>query len=148
MIKTKLLQQVKNVPAIVPVVLDGTKTNSVVIDRLGFETAYVNLNYSACVGGGAPSAAALSLKVYSNTASSTSSPAPVLLATLETALDVLLAGFKTYAVDLGAANRYIFIEYDTTLTGGTTPSNIVSATVTLGDKNVEPANGVETVYGR
>jgi hypothetical protein len=138
----------KAVAAIVPVVLDGTKTNSVVIDRLGYQTAYINLSYSACVGGGAPSAAALSLKVYSNTASSTSSPAPVLLATLETTLNILLAGFKTYAIDLSAANRYIFVEYDSDLTGGTTPSNIVACSVVLGDKNVLPANGVETVYGR
>jgi hypothetical protein len=147
-ISNKLIQRVKNVSAIVPAVIDGTKTNSVVIDRLGFQTAYINLNYSACVGGGAPSAAALSFKVYSNTASSTSSPAPVLLATLETALDILLAGFKTYAVDLSNANRYIYVEYDSTLTGGTTPSNIVSCSFVLGDKNVEPANGTETVYGR
>jgi hypothetical protein len=145
---TNTLSKSKAVAAIVPVVIDGTKTNSVVIDRLGYQSAYINLSYSACVGGGAPSAAALSFKVYSNSASSTSSPAPVLLATLEASLDILLAGLKTYAVDLSAAKQYIFVEYDSTLTGGTTPSNIVSCQFVLSDKNVLPANGVETIYGR
>ena len=133
---------------IVPAVIDGTKTNSVVIDRLGYQSAQINLNYSACVGGGAPSAAALSFKVYSNSASSTSSPAPVLLATLETTRNILLAGFASYAIDLSAADRYIFVEYDSDLTGGTTPSNIVSCDIVLGDKNVKPANSTETIYGR
>jgi len=147
-IVNSFLQRTKSVAAIVPVVIDGTKTNSVVIDRLGFQSAQINLSYSACVGGGAPSAAALSFKVYSNTASSTSSPAPVLLATLETTRNILLAGFASYAIDLSAANRYIFVEYDSTLTGGTTPSNIVSCDIVLGDPAIKPANSAETVYGR
>jgi len=147
-IVNKLPQRTKSVAAIVPAVIDGTKTNSVVIDRLGYQSMQINLNYSACVGGGAPSAAALSFKVYSNSASSTSSPAPVLLATLETARNILLAGFATYSIDLSAADRYVFVEYDSDLTGGTTPSNIVACDFVLGDKNVLPANSTETVYGR
>jgi len=147
-IVNSFLQRTKSVAMIVPAVIDGTKTNSVVIDRLGYQSAQINLNYSACVGGGAPSAAALSFKVYSNSASSTSSPAPVLLATLETTRNILLAGFASYAIDLSAADRYIFVEYDSDLTGGTTPSNIVSCDIVLGDKNVKPANSTETIYGR
>lgn len=145
MIKTKLLQQTKQLSLITPVSKDGTLTNSTIIDRLGYETAYVNLNWASVTGG--PSAATASVKVYSNTASSTSSPTPVLLATLETALDVATAGFKSWAIDLGAANRYVFVEYDSTLTGGTTPANLISATMVLGDKNVEPPVS-DTVYGR
>lgn len=148
-IVNKLPQRTKTVSMIVPAVIDGTKTNSVVIDRAGFQSCQINLNYSACVGGGAPSAAALSFKIYSNSASSTSSPAPVLLATFETAKDILLAGIGTYSVDLSNAKRYIFVEYDSDLTGGTTPSNIVSCDCVLGDAMVQPAAGsAVTVYGR
>ena len=148
-IVNKIPQRTKTVSLIVPAVIDGTLTNSVVIDRKGFQSAQINLNYSACVGGGAPSAAALSFTVYTNTASSTSSPAPVLLATLETAKDILLAGIGTYSVDLSNANRYLFVEFDSTLTGGTTPSNIVSCDCALGDASIQPAAGsAVTVYGR
>jgi hypothetical protein len=148
-IVNKLPQKTKSVPMIVPAVIDGTLTNSVIIDRAGFQSAQINLNYSACVGGGAPSAAVLSFTVYSNSASSTSSPAPVLLATFETALDILAAGFKTYALDLSNAKRYIYVVYDSTLTGGTTPSNIVSCDCVLGDPSIQPAAGsAVTVYGR
>ena len=141
------LQRTKSVALIVPAVIDGTSTNSVVIDRKGFNSAYIDLSYSACVGGGAPSSATLAFKIYSNTIDATTG-SPVLLDTFETVLNILLAGFKSYAVDLTNASRYVYVNFDSTLGGGTTPSNIVSCTAVLGDASVRPADGVVTVYGR
>ena len=141
------LQETKSLALIVPAVIDGTPTTSVVIDRKGFQSAYINLSYSACVGGGAPSAATLSFTIYSNVTQNTSGT-PVLLATFETVLDIKNAGFKSYAVDLSNASRYIYVVFASTLTGGTTPSNMVSCTAVLGDASVKPADGVVTLYGR
>lgn len=145
--RTKLLQHAKIVTAIVPVAIDGTAKNTLVIDRLGYETAYFNFQWAAALGGGAPSAALATVKLYKNTASSTSSPTPVLIASLETALSLLADGAKSYAVDLASADRYVFVEIDITYTGGTTPTNIVAAQFVLGDKSVEPPVA-DTIYGR
>ena len=143
--KTNLLQQIAPVVVIAPEDNDGTAITSSIIDRKGYGTAYLNLNWAA--SSGTPTTAKADIKVYSNTASSSSSPTPVLLATLETALDIKAAGTKSWALDLGAANRYVYAVVDVTYVDGTTPKNILSGILILGDKNVEPPVAT-TVYGR
>jgi len=130
---------------IVPVSNDGTLVNSVIIDRQAYQSSKVVLNFASSAG--TPTTAVASLKVYSNSASSTSSPTPALLATLETALNVKTAGLTSYDVDFSNAKRYVYVALDIDYTGGTTPTNIVSSEIILGDKVSQPANS-GTVYGR
>jgi hypothetical protein len=66
---------------------------------------------------------------------------------LESALNIVAAGVVEYDIDLSNAKRYIFTTWDATYTGGTTPGNILSAVIVLGDKSAQPANPA-TVYGR
>jgi hypothetical protein len=132
----KLIESVQN---------DGTAITSTIIDRLGFQSGKLVLNWAA--SSGTPTTAAASLIFYSNSASSSSSPTPVALVTLETALDVKTAGFAQYDIDFSNAKRYVYAVLDITYADGTSPKNILSASLVLGDKNVQPANS-GTVYGR
>lgn len=138
-------QRLKAFKEIEAVENDGTAITGVIIDRLGYQSGVLTLNWKA--SSGTPTTAAASIKVYSNTASSSSSPTPVELVTLETALDVKTAGFKQWDLDLSAANRYVYAVVDITYADGTSPKNILAADLILGDKNVQPANS-GTVYGR
>ena len=132
----KLIEAVEN---------DGTAITSVIIDRLGYQSGKLTLNWAA--SSGTPTTAAASLKVYSNSASSSSSPTPVELVALETALDVKTAGFAQYDIDFSNAKRYVYAVLDITYADGTSPKNILAADLVLGDKNVQPASS-GTVYGR
>ena len=132
----KLIEAVEN---------DGTAITSAIIDRLGYQSGKLTLNWKA--SSGAPTTAAASLKFYSNSASSSSSPTPVELVALESALDVRTAGFAQYDIDFSNAKRYVYAVLDITYADGTTPKNILAADLILGDKNVQPANS-GTVYGR
>lgn len=143
--ETMLLQKAKPTSLLSPASVDGTSTNSTVIDRQGYDTAYVVVQYAAPTG--TPSAATTAIVLKTNTASSTSSPTPTTHATLESALDISAAGFQYYAVDLSGANRYVFLNWDATYTGGTTPANIISAQIILGDKKVNPPVA-DAIFGR
>lgn len=143
--ETMLLQRVKPVLMLSPASVDGTSTNSAVIDRQGYDTAYVVVQYAAPTG--TPTAAVAAVTLKTNTASSTSSPTPTTHATLASALDISAAGLAYYAVDLSGANRYVFLNWDATYTDGTTPANIISAQIVLGDKKVNPPVA-DTIYGR
>jgi len=138
-------QRTKTVQVIAPVDNDGTAVTGIIIDRLGYQSAKLVVSYAA--SSGTPSAAATAIAVYSNSASSSSSPTPVKLVDLETAKDILTAGVAEYDIDLSNAKRYVYPTLDTTYTAGTSPKNIISAVLVLGDKNVQPANS-GTVYGR
>lgn len=116
-------------PAINPSSNDGTLVNGIVVDRQGYGSGDLTLTWAAPTG--TPSAAVASIKLYSNTASSTSSPTPVLFDTFETALDISAAGVKTWAFDLTLASRYIFVAVAITFTDGTSPESIISATFEL-----------------
>lgn len=124
---------------------DGTAITSTILDRLGYQSAKLCLNWAA--SSGTPTTAAASLKIYSNSASSSSSPTPVELVTLETALDVKTAGFAQYDIDLSNAKRYVYAVLDITYADGTSPKNILAADIIFGDKNTQPENS-GTVYGR
>jgi len=132
----KLIEAVQN---------DGTAITSVIIDRLGYQSAKLTLNWAA--SSGTPTTAAASLKFYSNSASSSSSPTPVELVELESALNVKTAGFAQYDIDLSNAKRYVYAVLDITYADGTTPKNILAADLVLADKSAQPANS-GTVYGR
>lgn len=132
----KLIEAVEN---------DGTKITSIIIDRLGYQSAKLVVNWKA--SSGSPDTAAAAIDFYSNTANSSSSPTPVKLVALETALDVKTAGFATYDIDLSAAGRYVFATLDITYANGSSPKNILSAELILGDKSAQPADA-GTVYGR
>jgi len=144
-ITNKFPQRTVTLALTTPVANTGTAVNSTVIDRLGYKSAKLIVNYAVVTG--SPSAAVTALEVFSNSASSTSSPTPVSLVALETALDIMTAGIMEYDIDLSNAKRYIFTTWDATYTGGSTPGNIISAVLVLGDKSSQPANSA-TVYGR
>lgn len=124
---------------------DGTAITGVIVDRLGYQSAKLSLNWAA--SSGTPTTALASLKIYSNSANSSSSPTPVELVALETVLDVKTAGFAQYDVDLSNAKRYIYAVLDITYADGSSPKNILAADFVLGDKSAQPANS-GTVYGR
>jgi hypothetical protein len=138
-------QRTSSAALIVPVNNDGTAITSVIIDRQSYQSAKVVLNYAASTG--TPTTATATLKFYSNSASSSSSPTPVLLADLETALDIKPEGFKQYDIDFSNAKRYVYAVLDIDYAAGTSPKNLVSASIILGDKVNQPANS-GTVYGR
>jgi hypothetical protein len=70
-----------------------------------------------------------------------------LLADLETALNIKTEGFQQYDIDFSNAKRYVYAVLDIDYAAGTSPKNLVSASITLGDKVNQPANS-GTVYGR
>lgn len=138
-------QRTTTVQVIAPVDNDGTAITGIIIDRLGYQSAKLVVSYAA--SSGTPTTALAAISVYSNSASSSSSPTPVLLVALETAKNIKVAGVAEYDIDLSNAKRYIYPTLDTTYVDGTSPKNIISAVLVLGDKNVQPANS-GTVYGR
>jgi len=138
-------QRTKTVQVIAPVDNDGTAITGIIIDRLGYQSAKLVVSYAA--SSGTPTTALAAIKFYSNSASSSSSPTPVELVALETAKDIKAAGVAEYDIDLSNAKRYVYPTIDTTYDAGTSPKNIISAVLVLGDKNTQPANS-GTVYGR
>lgn len=138
-------QRTKTVQVIGPVDNDGTAITGIIIDRLGYQSAKLVVSYAA--SSGTPTSSSAAISFYSNSASSSSSPTPVELVALETAKDIKTAGVAEYDIDLSNAKRYVYPTIDTTYVGGTTPKNIISAVLVLGDKSTQPANS-GTVYGR
>lgn len=135
--------RVKGYVEIAPVDNDGTLINGVIIDRLGYQSAILELIWAA--SSGTPTTATAAVSIYYNSTSSTSGATK--LVDLETALNVKTAGYKQYDLDLSAADRYVYAVVDITYADGTTPKNIVAASLVLGDKSSQPANSA-TVYGR
>lgn len=130
-----------NLGAIPPQANDGTLINGSIIDRRGYRSG--KLVFERAVVTGAPSAAAQSLIVQHGDAANLSDVAT--FCTLETALDILLAGQKDYLLNLSGAKRYVRVVHDATYTGGTPPGNVVAAQLVLGDRDVNPAV-TETVH--
>jgi len=111
------------------------------IDRLGYQSAILGLNYAAASG--SPSAAVTALTIYHDDASNMGTE--VLFATLASALVVMTAGEGNYNIDLARAKRYIRFKWDATYTDGSTPGNVVSAVCALGDKTSGPVAASITV---
>jgi hypothetical protein len=142
-IPNTLPQRSTTVQTIVPVENDGTQIDGVIIDRLGYQSAKLVISYAASTGSPTTSLAAISF--YSNTASSTSGA--TLLVALETVKNVKAAGVAQYDIDLSGAHRYVYPVVDITYADGSSPKNLISAVLVLGDKYIQPANS-STVYGR
>lgn len=143
--KSLVLEQLLFSPLVTPVDNDGTAITSAFIDRLGYDSAYVELQFAA--SSGTPTTALADIKLYTNSAASASSPTPVLLAQLETVLNIKTAGSKSWAVDLSAAKQYVYAVIDVTYADGTSPKNILAAGIVLGDKSTDPV-AAQTIYGR
>jgi hypothetical protein len=124
-----------NLGAIPPQSNDGTLINGSIIDRRGYRSGKLVVERAAATG--SPSAATLSLIIQHGDASNLSDAAT--FATLETTLDILLAGLKEYVLNLEGAKSYVRVVYDSTYTAGTAPANIVAAQLVLGDRDVNPA---------
>ena len=144
-IVNKMPMRTKSVNFITPVENDGTEIKTLVIDRKGFQSLSLTLSWATASG--SPTTPVTAFSIWSNTASHVSSPTPILLATLETVLDIKTAAVKQYDIDLSNASRYIFVVYDATYSDGSSPKNVVSCVGSLGDANIQPAFGT-TPYGR
>ena len=144
-ITNKFPQRTNAVKLIESVLNDGTAITSTIIDRLGYQSGKLTLNWAA--SSGTPTTSLASLKIYSNSASSSSSPTPVLLVDLETVLDVKAAGFAQYDIDFSNCKRYVYAVLDITYDSGTSPKNNLAADLVLADKSTQPANS-GSVYGR
>jgi len=118
--------------------VDGT-----ILDRLNIGSAKLILERAVVTG--APSAAALAVIIQHGAAANLSDATTFV--TLETALNVLLAGLTEYLLNLEGAKRYIRVVVTPTYTGGTTPGNIACGEVLFGDYAEDPAIENETVYG-
>jgi hypothetical protein len=138
-----MLQRVKNYKGFDPQANTGAAISGDIIDRLGYDEAYVVVNYAVVTG--SPSAATTSVVVSHGDAANLSDTATFV--TCASALDVMTAGLTAYAVDLSAAKRYVRIVWDATYTGGSTPGNVVGATVVLGNKSANPPVA-DTILGR
>lgn len=148
--KSKFLQQVKlasdvtnTLAAIPPQSADGDAVAGIAIDRRGADSALII--FDAAAASGAPSAAVTAIKLQDCDVTTAGSFGDFI--DLETALDVSTAKHKAYQVDLTGANRYIRVSYDSTLTGGTTPANVIAANVVLGDFAVDPPESVTVLQG-
>lgn len=131
----QLLQRVKILKAIDPQANTGAAITGEIVDRLGYDDAYVSFNFAAASG--SPDTATTALVLQHGDAANLSDAATFL--TLATALDIdAAAGIANYAVDLVGAKRYIRLTADATYTGGSTPGNVQGATITLGNKSVNP----------
>lgn len=144
-IVNKFPQSADAVKLIEPVENDGTAITSIIIDRVGYQSGKLCLSWKA--SSGTPTTAVASLKFYTNSAASSSSPTPVELVALESALNVKTAGFAQYDIDFSNAKRYVYAVLDITYDAGTSPKNILSADLVMGDKNIGPAHS-GAVYGR
>lgn len=135
--KKKLIEQAKTVVGLYPDdQVAAAAVNGVVIDRLGFNEAIVNLMVGAASG--SPSAQGVSLKMQTGDQADGSDMADVSGATIA-ALD---GNNETASLnfDLAECKRYIRAVVAVTFTGGTTPSIPVAVAVTLGGAETEPVS--------
>lgn len=111
----------------------GTAKNGVIIDRFGFNSAVAVFVTGAISG--APTATSVACKVQHGDAADGSDMAdiPGATATITTADTI-----AEINVDCRGLKRYIRVSETTTFTGGTTPSILIAAVVTLGQAREIP----------
>ncbi len=143
--KRKLLQQATSLKCVDPNAYSGTTAKAgEVIDCQGYQSAIVSINYAAASG--TPSAASLTLSMVEG---ATSSPATaVTIAPAVSAIDCLTAGVTNYHFDLRPFKRYVKFTLTPAFTSGTTPGIVAAATITMGDKNVEPVPSAVSIYAK
>ena len=140
--KRQLLENIVPVSAFTPANNDGTAITGDTIDREGYQSAIVVLHFAASTG--SPTAPTALFRVE-DAAESGFNVTNATWETLETVLDIKTAAIKYYYLDLAQANRYIRVYYDATYSDGSSPKNIVSCEIVLGDKSILPA-GSTTIY--
>lgn len=140
--KRNLLENTLGKVAIVAVRNDGTAITGVTIDRLGYQSCKVLGSISAAAGSPDAATAAILLRHGNNSGMSDQAT----FYTIASALNVdPSAQFIDLDIDLAGAKRYIDITFDTTYTGGSSPTNDVCFIVLLGDKSAEPAAAADNV---
>lgn len=140
-------EKTNGVAAQLPVITVGNgAVNGVAVDRLGYLSCAVF--YIAGICPSVPTGFTVALKVqHSDTTTSGDFVDFATLETFGTASDLSAASVaKYYDVNLRGAKRYIRTVETLTFTGGSSPSQLASIGIVLGDKNVEPVANA-TVYG-
>ena len=115
-----------------------TAVTSAAIDRLGFRSAIVIVNYAATTSD--PSAATLTFSAVDG-ADTSPATAVTFNATPAVINAKTTAGVYAYQIDLSGFNRYFKISMTPAFTGGTDPSIVAGMTVILCDAAVDPASG-------
>lgn len=143
--KRKLLQQATVLKCVDVNEYSGTTAKAgEVIDTLGYQSAIVSVNNAAASG--TPTAATLTLSMVEGT---TSSPATaVTIVPTVTAISCLAAGITNYQFDLRPFKRYVKFTLTPAFTDGTSPKILGSASITLGDKNIEPVPSAVSIYAK
>jgi hypothetical protein len=139
-------EKVTAVSAILPVITagDGTVT-SVAIDRAGYLSGAVVYHAGICPS--VPTGFTVALAVTHCDTSGGTYTNFATIATFGAADDLSAAStIKYFDVNLRGAKRYIKITETFDFTGGSSPSQLGSVSVVLGDAKSEPV-GSTTVYG-
>jgi hypothetical protein len=141
--KRQLIQHATSLKAVDVNEYSGTTAKAgEVIDFKGYQSAILSVNYAAASG--SPTAATLTVTMAEG---ATSSPATaVTFNTTPAAIDVTSAGITEYHIDLRPFLRYGKFTITPAFTAGTSPACLASATIVLGDKNVEPVPSAVTIY--
>lgn len=143
--KRKLLQQATVLKCVEINEYSGTTARAgEVIDCLGYQSAIVSVSNAAATG--SPSAATLTLSMVEG---DTNSPATsVTIVPTASAISCLTAGITNYHFDLRPFKRYVKFTLTPAFTDGSTPKVLGAATITLGDKNVEPVPSAVSIYSK
>ena len=136
---TFFLDRFKSVLGYYPQSHSGTTAvTSAAIDRKGFRSAIVSVNYAATTSD--PSVATLTLSAVDG--ADTSPATAVTFNATPTVIDAkTTANVQTYQIDLSGFNRYFKISMTPAFTGGTDPSIVAGLSVILCDAAVDPASG-------
>jgi len=141
--KRNLLQQAAVLKAVDGAVLAGSTAKvGEVLDFAGYRSAILCVNYAATTSD--PSVANVTLTMVEG---DTSSPATaVTFNVTPTVINALTAGVLEMHIDLTPFKRYGKFTLTPAYTGGTSPNIYAGATITLGDKNIDPTPSAVTIY--
>lgn len=116
----------------------STAVTTAAIDRLGFNSAIVTVNYAVSTSN--PSVATLTLSAVDG--ADTSPATAVTFNATPTVINAkTTAGAQTYQIDLSGFNRYFKISMTPGFTGGTSPDIVAGVSVLLVDAAIDPASG-------
>lgn len=137
--KKELLANISMKAGNSPIALTAS-TNGTVIDRLGYGSAYFAVATGASGGSEAPESFSLTAKIQDGAESDGSDMAdynPDGSDIVTTAVTTENSESAKKFADLSAAQRYIRLVLDPDLTGGSSPSLVVSSYVVLGDPHTD-----------
>lgn len=145
--KSTFIERTTSVKQILPVITVGNGTvKGVGFDRTGYLSAAIV--YAAGICPSVPTGFTVVLKVQDSADDVDGNYADfATVATFGTAADLSAASVvKHFDVNLRGAKTWVRVTETLTFTGGTSPSQLGSVCLVLGDKNVEPVDST-TVYG-